>query len=49
MDNIELVNKYFEGKYRCSQAVFAIFAIQYGLTVGQALKISGCFKGYMQR
>lgn len=43
MNNIELANKYFAEKYLCSQAVFAAFATQYGLTEEQALKIGACF------
>lgn len=43
MDNVELTNKYFADKYLCSQAVFAAFASQYGLTEEQALKIGASF------
>lgn len=43
MNHIESAKKYFEEKYHCSQAVFAAFATQYGLTEEQALKIGGCF------
>lgn len=43
MNNVESAKKYFEEKFLCSQAVFAAFATQYGLTEEQALKIGGCF------
>lgn len=43
MNNIELAKKYFKEKYLCSQAVFAAFAVQYGLPEKQALKIAACF------
>lgn len=49
MDKIELAKKYFERKYLCSQAVFAAFAVEYGLSEEQALKIGACFGSGMCR
>lgn len=43
MNRIESAKHYFEEKFHCSQAVFAAFAPEYGLTEEQALKIGSCF------
>lgn len=44
MDNIEKALDLFNNKhYHCSQAVFAAFADELGITKEQALKIGGCF------
>lgn len=47
MTHVELAKKYFEQKYHCSQAVFASFAQDLGLTEEQSLKIGACFGGGM--
>ena len=43
MNKTELAQKYFSDNYLCSQAVFAAFATQYGLTEEQALKVAATF------
>lgn len=43
MDKVELAKKYFEDKFMCSQAVFAAYATEYGLTEEQALKVAAGF------
>jgi len=47
MNPIERADQLFKQKYHCSQAVFAAFAPQFGLTEEQALKIGGSFGGGM--
>lgn len=47
MDEIKKSTGLFSAKYHCSQAVFAAFATELGLTQEQALKIGGCFGGGM--
>ena len=47
MNHIESAKTYFEQKFQCSQAVFAAFAEELGLSEEQALKIGGCFGGGM--
>lgn len=49
MNEIERTNEYFKQKFHCSQAVFAAFAPNYGITPVQALKIAGCFGSGMCR
>lgn len=48
-NEIELSKQYFEEKFHCSQAVFAAFAPQYGISKEQALKIGGCFGSGMYK
>lgn len=43
MDEIQKATELFSLKYHCSQAVFASFATELGLTEEQALKIGACF------
>ena len=45
MDHVTKAVQYFENGYMCSQAVFAAFAEQFGITEKQALQISACFGG----
>ena len=47
MNHTEKALMLFQEKYHCSQAVFAAFAPEYGITEEQALKIGGCFGGGM--
>ncbi len=47
MDEVKKSAELFSKKYHCSQAVFAAFATELGLTEEQALKIGGCFGGGM--
>lgn len=49
MTHIEKANDLFEKKFHCSQAVFAAFADELGLTEGQALKIGACFGSGMRQ
>lgn len=49
MSNVEVAKKLFEENYLCSQAVFAAYATEYGLTEEQALKIGACFGSGMCR
>lgn len=49
MNHLEKSKEYFVCQhYHCSQAVFAAFAEELGITTEQALKISGCFGGGMR-
>lgn len=41
--------KYFEEKFHCSQAVFAAFSEEYGVSKEHALKIGGCFGSGMRK
>ena len=45
MDQITKAIELFGQGYMCSQAVFAAFSEQFGITEQQALKIGGCFGG----
>ena len=47
MDNVSKAVQYYENGYMCSQAVFAAFAEQFGVTEKQALQIGACFGGGM--
>ena len=49
MDHITKAVQYFEKGYLCSQAVFAAFAEQYGITEKQALQVGACFGGGMNK
>ena len=49
MDHVMKAVKYFEKGYMCSQAVFAAFAEQFGITEKQALQIGACFGGGMNK
>ena len=49
MDQITKAIKLFGQGYMCSQAVFAAFSEQFGITEKQALKIGGCFGGGMNK
>ena len=43
MTHIEKAKALFEQKFHCSQAVFATFASELGITEKQALKVGACF------
>lgn len=47
MDNVSKAVQYYEEGYMCSQAVFAAFAEQFGVTEKQAFQIGACFGGGM--
>lgn len=47
MDIVSKAVQYYENGYKCSQAVFAAFAEQFGVTEKQALQIGACFGGGM--
>ena len=49
MIHIEKANDLFDRKFHCSQAVFAAFAEELGLTEEQALKIGACFGSGMRK
>lgn len=49
MTHIEKANELFGKKFHCSQAVFAAFAKELGLTEEQALKIGACFGSGMRK
>ena len=49
MTRKESATKYFADGYACSQAVFAAFGKEMGLTEDQCLKIGGAFGGGMAR
>lgn len=49
MDNIKKSLRLFESKFHCSQAVFAAFSEELGITEEQALKIGACFGGGMRK
>lgn len=49
MTHVDDALKYFEEKFHCSQAVFAAFSEDYGLSREQALKIGGCFGSGMRK
>ena len=49
MPHIEKAKALFDKKFHCSQAVFAAFAEELGVTEEQALKIGACFGGGMRK
>ena len=49
MNSIEEAVQLFESGYVCSQAVFAAFSQDYGLSKEQALKIGACFGSGMRK
>lgn len=49
MTHVERANDLFERKFHCSQAVFAAFAEDMGITEEQALKIGACFGSGMRK
>lgn len=49
MTHIEKANELFANKFHCSQAVFAAFAEELGITEEQALKIGACFGSGMRQ
>ncbi len=49
MDHVTKAVQYYEEGYMCSQAVFAAFAEQFGITEKQALQIGACFGGGMNK
>lgn len=49
MNSIEEAVQQFENGYVCSQAVFAAFSEDYGLSKEQALKIGACFGSGMRK
>lgn len=49
MTHIEKAKELFDKKFHCSQAVFAAFADELGITEEQALKIGACFGGGMRK
>ena len=49
MDHVAKAVQYFEKGYMCSQAVFAAFAEDFGITEKQALQIGACFGGGMNK
>ena len=49
MTHIEKAKELFDKKFHCSQAVFAAFADELGVTEEQALKIGACFGGGMRK
>lgn len=49
MNYIDDAVQLFEGGYRCSQAVFAAFSQDLGLSKEQALKIGACFGSGMRK
>lgn len=49
MTHMEKAKALFDKKFHCSQAVFAAFADELGVTEEQALKIGACFGGGMRK
>lgn len=49
MDNVMKAVQLFEQKFMCSQAVFAAFSEQFGISEKQALQIGACFGGGMNK
>ena len=49
MNSIEEAVHLFESGYMCSQAVFAAFSQDYGISKEQALKIGACFGSGMRK
>ena len=42
-------NEDFYEKFNCSQAVLGAYAVDYGLTVDQAMKVAACFSGGVRK
>ena len=49
MNNVSKAVELFERGFMCSQAVFAAFSEQFGITEKQALQIGACFGGGMSK
>ena len=49
MDHVTKAVQYYEKGHMCSQAVFAAFAEQFGITEKQAFQIGACFGGGMNK
>lgn len=49
MSHVSEALKLFGQKYHCSQAVFAAFSEEYGVSKKDALKIGGCFGSGMRK
>ena len=49
MNNAERAVELFGQRFMCSQAVFAAFAEELGVSEAQALKIGGCFGAGMMK
>lgn len=49
MTHVEKADELFGRKFHCSQAVFAAFAKELGITEEQALKIGACFGSGMRK
>lgn len=49
MDRINEAVQLFEDGYRCSQAVFAAFSPEFGISKENALKIGACFGSGMRK
>lgn len=49
MDKITQSVQLFEDGYRCSQAVFAVFAVDFGISKEDSLKIGACFGRGMRK
>ena len=49
MDHATKAVQYYEKGHMCSQAVFAAFAEQFGITEKQAFQIGACFGGGMNK
>lgn len=49
MSKIDEAVQLFEGKYMCSQAVFAVFSEELGLSREDAFKIGACFGSGMRQ
>lgn len=47
MDHVDKAKELYEQGFYCSQAVFAAFAEEFGLTEKQALQVGSCFGGGM--
>jgi C_GCAxxG_C_C family probable redox protein len=49
MSHKSVALKLFDDKYHCSQAVFAAFSEEFGVSKEKALKIGGCFGSGMRK
>ena len=49
MNHVGEALKLFDEKFHCSQAVFAAFSEEYGVSKEDALKIGGCFGSGMRK
>lgn len=49
MNKVDIALKLFEEKFHCSQAVFAAFSEDYGISKEDALKIGACFGSGMRK